>query len=250
MTGTMWHSWLSDTLRRLGVPFLSEVNLTPWMPKGWGGTADAFVWNPELKAFVLVDFKTIKGEGLRYVIRDGAKEEHIAQTSLYWHAAKKMGLQLAKAIGVFYLPVNDTRNKDEVIEPVLIDFAPLPSAPLSREANRRTARVGEYLASLAPHDVPFGMVSEHLQRQGDLDVWLTDALEPEQERTQRLYFDRSTETYDLKLVPHWSAAYCPFPDELCACNTHGSTKIGTYDVDGAYYPRSGYENIVPEVSPG
>jgi hypothetical protein len=241
MTGTLWHTWLHDAMRRLGVPYLAEVNLTPWMPPGWGGTADALIWNPDLKAFVLADFKTTKGEGMRYLGRDGAKEEHKAQTSLYWHAAKKMGLPLAKAVAVFYLPMNDTRGKDEVIEPLLVDFAPIPARQLHGEAKRRQKRVDAYRESLPkPNPRPL-----------ELDEYLTDALEPVQERTQRLYFDRDTETWDLKLVAHWSAAFCPFPDGLCDCSAQPKqTKIGTYDVDGVtYYPRKGYEDVEPEVRP-
>src|SRR4051812_41279757 len=100
MTGTLWHNWLNDALRRLGVPYMAEVNLTPWMPEGWGGTTDGLMWSPEHKGFVLVDFKTTKGEGMSYIAKGGAKEEHIWQTSLYWHAAKKMGIPLVKAVAI------------------------------------------------------------------------------------------------------------------------------------------------------
>jgi hypothetical protein len=116
MTGTLWHQWMHDTLRQAGVPYMAEVNLTPWMPAGWGGTADFLIWNPELKAFVLTDAKTTKGESLKFIRRDGAKPEHVAQTSIYWHAAKKMGIPLAKIIGVLYWPKNDVRGA-ELIEP-------------------------------------------------------------------------------------------------------------------------------------
>lgn len=253
-TGTLWHEYLHDALRRLGAPYMAEVNLTPWLPRGWGGTADGVVWNPELKAFVLADFKTQKGEGMRYIVRDGAKEDHRFQTSIYWHGLKKMGLPLAKVIGVWYLPKNDTRNKDEVIEPILADFAPIPQAQLTKIAKERFGRLLEYEESL-----PFTPISEQVRELGieeplepdvPLKAWLTDALEPPQERAQRMYFDRKTETWDVKLVPHWSAAYCPFPDKLCGCGKQGETKIGLYDVDGmTYIPRKGFEDIEPEVKP-
>lgn len=239
-TGTMWHEWLHSSLRRLGIPYMAEVNLTPWMPAGWGGTADAVVWNPDLKAFVLVDFKTQKGEGMRYILRDGAKEDHRRQTSLYWHALKKMGIPLAKVIGVFYLPKNDTRSKDEVIEPVLVDFDPIPARVLHTEAKRRTTRTNEYLASLPkPNPRPL-----------HADEFITEALEPGPEREQRIFFDRATETWDVKLVAPWYAAYCDFGD-LCTCgDITGQTKIGMFDVDGVtYIPRKGYEEITPVVSP-
>lgn len=240
MTGTFWHRWLADTLRNLGVPVMAEVNVTPWLPDGWGGTADLVIWNPELKAFVLADLKTTKGEGMRYIERDGAKAEHVAQTSAYWYALKKMGIPLAKVIGVYYLPMNDTRNKDEAIEPALVDFDPLPAKALQLAMAERHKRTAEYVQSL-PRMTNAAM--------NPPETWVTDALEPVQQRQQRLYLDRKTDTWELKLVPHWSAQFCPFPDELCDCSSQGTTKIGMYDIDGAYYPRPGFEEIEPEVAP-
>jgi len=256
--GQMMHDWLHDTLRRLGVPYLAEVNLNPWLPRGWGGTADAFIWNPELRAFVLTDFKSQKGEGMRYIVRDGAKPEHKAQTSVYWHGAKKMGIPLAKAIGVFYLPKNDTRSKDDIIEPVLADFEPMSVRKLNKESAERFETVQRYEQSLSftPESVQIreeGVKPDEVKlpkKAANPKAWLTDELEPVQEREQRVYFDRKTDTYELKLVPHWSAAFCPFPDGLCDCSTQGTTKIGLFDVDGTYHARPKYEHIEPAVFPG
>lgn len=237
--GQMMHDWMHNTLRRLGIAYMAEVNLTPWLPPGWGGTADAVVWNPELRAFVLVDFKSQKGEGMRYILKGGAKEEHVWQTSAYWWGLKKMGLPLAKAAAVFYLPKNATRNKDDVVMPVLMDFEPLPSATMRAAMKERRAAVDTYLKGL-PKPNPRPLLPEE---------FVTEDLAPVQPRTQRLFLDRATGAYELKLMPHWSTDFCPFPNELCDCRTQGSTKIGQYDVDGAYYPRSGYEHIYPEIAP-
>ncbi len=238
-TGTMWHEFMANTVRRLGVPAMAEVNLTPFMPAGWGGTADLVVWNPSLKAFVLVDLKTTKGEGIPYILRDGAKKEHVAQTSAYWHALKKMGLPLAKAVGVLYLPMNDTR-KGDLIEPVLIDFDPLPAKDLLAEMKSRRKRADAYVASLPkPNPRPL-----------ELEEYVTDELEPESAREQRIYFDRATGSYDLKLVPVWQTMFCPYDEELCSCRNQGTTKIGTFDTNGVdYYPRTGFESIAPTVFP-
>lgn len=242
-TGSLWHEWLHNTLRGLGIPYMAEVNLTPFLPAGWSGTADALVWHPERKGYVLVDFKTTKGEALRFIRQDGAKEEHIAQTSAYWHAAKKMGLNMVERIAVLYLPKNDTRSKDELIEPLLVDFAPLPAKTLHATMEQRAARVFEYVDSLG-----FDPKTEG-QSIRPLSDWVTDALEPEQERVQRRFRDKATGLWELKLVPHWSTAYCPYPEELCACSTQGTTKIGYWDIDGQYIPRTGYEDIVVTVDP-
>lgn len=244
MTGTMWHTWMHDTLRRLGVPYMAEVNLTPWLPEGWAGTADALVWNPDFKAYVLVDFKTTKGESLKFIRRDGAKKEHVAQASAYWHAAKKMGLPLAKVVSILYWPKNDTTNKNELIEPLLVDFPPLPARAMHADMKDRWGKVSEYVVSLGGEpgqEVP--------QSTRPLEGWVTDALAPVQDREQRVYFDRASGMYDLKLMPHWSSMFCPYPLELCDCSTQGQTKLGFWDTDGEYISRPGYEEFVPTVFP-
>lgn len=248
-TGNMWHDYIHATLRREGVPYMAEVNLTPWMPVGWGGTCDGLFLNPDLDAFVLGDFKTTKGEGMRYIVRDGAKVEHRYQLSIYWHAAKKMLAstgKIAKVVAVYYLPKNDTRDKNERVEPVLADFEPIPWDELSAITSERAKAVREYRASL-PKPNPRPLTAED---------YLTDALAPVQDREQVLYLDRKTGTYDVLLKPPWYAAYCPYPDELCDCSTQGQTKIGMFDVDGEYVPRSGtddngvpYADILPVVYP-
>lgn len=242
MTGTLWHEYMHDTLRRLGVPYMAEVNVTPWLPDGWAGTADAVIWNPELKAFVLVDFKTQKGEGMRFIASGGAKEAHKLQTSAYWHALKKMGIPLAKQLAVWYLPKNDVRSKDTVIEPLLIDFAPLPVRTLHSNMEERRQAVEAYRQSIPfDTDVTHGVL---------LSDWLSKELAPIQPPEQRGYYDRNDGTYEVKLVRHWSADYCDFDSELCDCREQpGSTKIGYYDVDGTWYHRPGYEQIKPTVKP-
>ena len=231
--GSLVHEDMHRILRKAGVPYMAEVNMTPWLPRGWGGTADAFVWNPDLKAFVLTDFKTTRGAAVKWLERDGAKIEHVKQTSAYWHAARKMGLPLAKKIGVYYLP------KDGDAEPLLIDFDPLPVRELGKDMKYRHGAVSEYVASL-PKPNPRPLYTEE---------YVTDALAPVQERLQKVVYDKDTGMYDVKLVPHWSTGYCPFPIELCDCSTQGTTKIGTYDIDGTYYPRKGYEKIEPIAMP-
>lgn len=238
MTGTMWHNFMHDALRRQGVPYMAEVNMTPWMPAGWGGTLDGLFLDPGV-AFTLADFKTTKGESLRYILRDGAKDEHVWQTSIYWHAAKLMlasAGKLKKVIAVYYLPKNDTRSKDEIIEPVLMDFEPIPLEKIMTVAQERAEAVNDYRLSLP-------------EKRDSLDAWVTEQLAPEQPRVQTIYHDRKTGTYDVKLKPHWSATYCPYPPELCNCSAQGETKLGYYDSDGTYYPRDGFEDIEPEVAP-
>jgi hypothetical protein len=235
MTGTLWHEFVHNMLRRLGLPYMAEVNLNPWLPEGWGGTADAVIWNPDLKAFVLVDFKTIKGEGMSWIQRGGAKDDHKLQTSAYWHALKKMGLPMAKVIAIWYLPKNDVRGGG--VEPLLVDFEPYPEKALHAQMEERREAVQRYRDSL-----PLGLVEGALT--GDLDLWLTPELAPIQAPEQRAYYDKTTGTWDVKLVRSWTADYCPYDVELCPCSLEPkTTKIGLWDTDGTYYPRTGFEHI-------
>jgi len=238
MTGTMWHEWIGNTLKRLGLPVMMEVNLTPWLPPGWAGTADLVVWNPHLGSWVLVDIKTQKGEGMRFLAKGGAKQDHILQTSAYWHALRKMGVPLVRAIGVYYLPKNDTRSKTDVVEPLLIDFEPVPAKELGSLMKGRGKSITGYLDSL-PETQP---------EAEQLDYWITDKLADAEPREQKLYYDRTSGSYDLKLVPHWSTSYCPYHEDLCGCSTQSTEKIGQYEGD-EYRPRKGYEDIEPEVTP-
>jgi len=243
--GSLIHEDIHRLLRKTGVPYMAEVNMTPWLPEGWGGTADGFFWNPELKAFVLLDFKTTKGGGMRYIESGGAKEAHIKQTSAYWWAAKKMGLPLVKKIGVIYIPKDEAKD---VEGPLLVDFDPLPQADLKRDMKYRHGRVSEYVDSVDRERSRFYSQSPSPSWE---KAFLTDVLEPAPEREQRLYYDRATGMNELKLVAPWYAAYCPFPDELCSCHeiVGKTTKIGFYDIDGQYYARPGFEEIEPVLAP-
>ncbi len=239
-TGTMWHARIAGIMSRLGIPIMQEVNVTPWLPKGWAGTLDALVWSPLDKGFVLCDYKTIRGSGLKYVARNGAKVEHQAQASAYWHAAVKMGLPMVKKIAVIYIPKDDAGS--DLIEPLQVQFEPLPRGPLHKDMEGRWGTISNYVTSLG------GTPGQPVEVK-TLEGWVTDALPPTQQREQRLFYDKATGFSEVKLIPHWSAAYCRFPVELCDCSTQGTTKIGFYDETGEYVPRSGYEAITPLVSP-
>jgi hypothetical protein len=250
-TGTMWHSWIEDRLRREGIPFMSEVILSPWLPQGWSGKPDLFIYNPEYHAFGLVDVKTIKGDGLRWVIRDGAKEEHIWQTSLYWWGAKKMfgdGVRLIKRIGIFYIPMGEARANETPVEPVLIEFDPLPWETLRPVVEGRWKSVKEYLDSLPfPYQNvgPEGWTLESMPA----TYWTTDKLAPVQDRVKVAKFDKPSGQWIAKLEPHWSARYCEFPVELCDCSLQGINKIGSWTATGTYVPRTDYEHIAPPERP-
>lgn len=239
-TGTLWHARIAGIMSRLGIPIMQEVNITPWLPKGWAGTLDALVWSPADKGFVLCDYKTIKGAGLKYVARNGAKIEHQAQASVYWHAAVKMGLPMVKKLAVIYIPKDQSGS--DLIEPLQVQFEPMPRAALHKDMEGRWGTISSYITSLG------GTPGQPIEVK-TLSGWITDALPPTQEREQRLFYDKATGFTEVKLVPHWSAAYCRFPVELCDCSTQGVTKIGFYDETGEYVPRVGYEKIKPLVSP-
>lgn len=235
--GTYWHEAIGEALIAAGEPVMREVKLNPWLPTGWGGTADFLQWNPEYEAFALWDLKTIKGDAVRWLDRDGAKEGHRWQVSQYWYAAEQMGIPLLTTFGVYYFPITDSREAYD-LSPRLIELEPIPEIELMMRSNYVKSRVDEYL-----HEISMSHVIN-----GEFD-WINGRLEPPQQREQKVSWNKQAGVFDLKLVPHWTAAFCPFPDELCDCNTGGTTKIGDFALDHQggviYRPRKGYEDITP-----
>lgn len=243
-TGTLWHEWTVRTLLNKGIPFMQEVRLTPWLPEGWAGTADWVFWSPEFRGFILGDMKTIKGEGMRWIASGGAKEEHIWQTSLYWHALYDSGLPMVQGIGVLYWPMNNTQDRGEVIQPEIVDFDPLPRDEIHAVAGERTALTRRYLESLSWQPVMGQRPAPPPQAlELPANYFVTPELAPEQDRVQKVVWNKQQGVFDLKLVPHWSAEFCPYPDELCGCSKQGTTKVGHYTLDGNYVPRKDYEDV-------
>jgi hypothetical protein len=247
MTGTMWHTWVGESLERKGIPVMREVKLDRWLPEGWSGTADLIFFDPDLQGYVLVDLKTIKGEGMRWILKEGAKEEHLWQVSAYWHALYDMGLPMVKGFAVVYWPMNDTSDKDERIEPSVQECDPLPKELVWGVMADRWKAGQEYLDS---GELPVkNAATAYAHDLAGLEAWITDKLAPEQERVQKFFWDGKKQVFDLKLVPHWSAQFCPYDEELCACSQQGTTKIGHFTLDGEYVPRRGYENEWAMIEP-
>src|SRR4051794_9910170 len=132
MTGTLWHELAHAALVRAGLPFMQEVKLTRW-PERWAGTADWVFFQPKHRAIKLKDFKTIKGDGLAWVERYGAKTEHLWLMPSYWHALYDMRLPLVEEFDVIYWP--------RIAAPATTRRCPPASSP-ARPPARRRARAG------------------------------------------------------------------------------------------------------------
>lgn len=227
--GTLWHEWFHKVLAETGIRFEYEVNLNDDLPEGWGGTADWLFWHPEYEAWCLGDLKTIRGEGLHWIDKDGAKTEHIWQLSAYWHALANRGVPLVKGFGILYWPMNDTNDTVD-ITPVVADCQPLPEEVVYGRMKTILDAVDEYRTRYA--------------ETGD---YLNDALAPMPEREQKLYWNKQQGVFDLKLVPIWYERYCEFDETLCPRSK--TEKIGHFTLGRQYVPRKGYENYRPEVFP-
>jgi len=255
MTGTMWHSFFEATFRRAKLPVMTEVKLDRWLPEGWSGTADWLMWSDEYKAFVLGDLKTIKGEGMPYVERDGIKDEHLWQLSAYWYAAEAMGIPLVKAFVVLYLPQNVPTDAN--VSPLIAEGRPLDRELVLGTMVDRWNQTKAYLKVVEAAKARF--MSQTPVHPGEaLNAYLNKYLAPEQERVQILRWNGKQGVYDVKLAPHWSTAYCPYPSGLCACSEQGTNKIGHYTMEDDqggclapvhYVPREEFKDIKPTVPP-
>lgn len=254
-TGTFWHNWLGETLERKGVPVMREVRMNQHLPSGWGGTADFFFWNHEYGAFVLADLKTIKGEGIKWIDKDGMKDEHLWQLSAYYWAAVQSGMPIVDRLVVPYLPMNEDYKADEPLEISVQEAVPLPYEKVWGRMEERRQAVDTYLAEFTKTRT-FGVETV------GPEFWINDKLAPPMERVQKLM--KNKEKWDVVLVPHWSAMFCPFNDSLCPCSTLGTTKVGQWVKHEAgamndhvtaaiggwlYEPRAGYQSYEPEVAP-
>jgi hypothetical protein len=244
--GELWHEWFHDTLEKTGYPFFHEVKLNDYLPDGWGGRADWVFWHPQYKAFVLGDFKTSRGEAMYWIERNGAKDEHIWQMSAYWHALVKMGLPMVKGFAILYWPMNDVPG-NEVVLPSVQECEPVPKELLLKEMEYRYNECQRYL--------------EVFNTSKEL---LNEALAEPIAREQKLFWNKQSQVFDVKLVPHWLSRFCPYPDELCDCNLQGTTKIGqwVFRLDTpetgtrnrtrgswVYEARKGYEEVSPSETP-
>ena len=244
--GTLWHEWFHEALVKAGIPFFYELKLDEYMPEGWSGTADWVFYDKRYKAFVLGDLKTARGEAMYWIERDGAKIEHVWQLSAYYYALLKMGLPMVKGFAVMYWPMNDASNLDVVL-PSVQECEPLPKEKVLTEMTTRWEKSTQYLESVSP---------EAFQP----STWLSDKLAPPIAREQKLFWNRATKVFDLKLVPHWTSRFCPYSDDLCDCSQQGVTKVGQYKFyqgDGLsdwpdswqYEARKGYEDVEPLDAP-
>lgn len=264
MTGTMWHSFFESVFNAARLPVMTEVKLDRWLPEGWSGTADWLIWNNEPYpngAFILGDLKTIKGEGMKYVQYEGIKDEHMWQLSAYWYALEAMGLPLVKGFAVYYLPQNAPIGEN--VEPSLQVGMPLPREQVIGRMEGRWKATQAYLAGVkAKRQALQSSSSGGAGSTRGLDVFINEHLAPEQDRVQIIRWVGKESKWEVKLAPHWSAMFCPYPTELCDCRSQGITKIGEFilgtdhdlqtDVKKpqvVYAARKGYEHVDPTVEP-
>jgi len=217
--GTLLHERFERIWRKKRLPIMLEVKLDEWLPDGWSGTADWIPWSKEHRAFVLGDLKTLKGAGLPWILRDGAKESHLWQISAYWYALRDMGIPLVEGFAIAYLP------KDGGLEPEVMDCKMIDESLLRAVMDQRKADVDAFLA--------FRDECENEWPKG---------LAPIPDREQKRVWNAKAKTLDVVLKPHWSSMYCRFLD--CGCSEQGQEKIGTWESIGGIYsftPRNGYE---------
>lgn len=257
MTGTLWHEYIHGLLQKAGMPFMEEIDLTPWMPEGWSGTADWLFFDPELEAFVLGDLKTSKGESMEWKEKNGMSQDHYYQLSAYWHALVEAGFPMVDEFFLMYLPITAPKGNVNV-EPVICTAR--PSTDVLELMAERWDAVYAYAstrddANLTPSQYfsLYGLGEYDLTTLGQ--VLDNDLLAPTQERVQKLFWKKDGMKWEVKLVPHWSAAYCPFDNGLCDCSEQGETKIGEWvmtgdevQMDVYWVARKGYD-IAPEVRP-
>lgn len=204
-TGTMWHKVIQDNYGDTWV--WKEQDVSDYMPEGWSGTIDGLIL-PDQTVRVLVDVKTMNGEGMRYI--KGVKPEHRWQVSAYYWAVNRYikmtwpdsNIKLHPQAVIFYMPVS--RAKDYVAEPIEIWFDPLPEDVVIAEMEKRATALqwykdtGENIGELMPMEI-----TEKRSTGG----WKT-----------------------IHMANNWWVNYCPAKD--CPCAKRSAKLLGKRDPGG------------------
>jgi hypothetical protein len=204
---------------------MTEVKLDDYLPEGWSGTADWVAWDDERRAFVLGDLKTIKAGGINRIIKEGVKDAHLWQISAYFHALVRAGLPMVNGAAIYYVPLGQlTASEGSKVEPTLQEITPIPAEKVDSVMYHIRQEVDAYLATSAGW---FG------REDAPLSAYLTPALAPVQERVLKYTLNKRLKVpaIDVMRAPHWSTAYCPFPDELCDCRHQTTNKVGQFNID-------------------
>jgi hypothetical protein len=213
-------------MRASGVPFMEEVDMTPWLPEGWAGTLDWLLFDPGKEAWVLGDIKTVAGSAIEWRKQDGMSEQHWLQLSAYFHAARRMGLRLVNQLNVIYMPYDNTGDD---AEPYISTDTPASEEEMVALMNDIRERCQEFVNN----------------------AYDPDLLAPQLEREQKVFWDGKRNMFTLKLVPHWLTKFCDFGSE-CGCSEQGETKIGEFSWEEGellYTPRKGFDDIEPTTFP-
>lgn len=188
-TGTLWHKqveqWLKKDKNRWWELVASEVDLTPYLPNGWTGTADWVFYDKEADHCILGDLKTIKPEAVQHL--SGIKDDHLAQLSCYNYGLTKAGYTMAPELFVFYLPKNKIWTAD--VKPQQLSSVPIEN---------------------------IDVIMYSIKKNVDGFVSGVTKLAPMPDPVYKHSYNKLMNVFDVKQYPDWREAYtCPFDETLC-----------------------------------
>lgn len=191
LTGTLHHKFIEEFLKKQKNVWYelvaSEVDLTPYLPNGWTGTADWVFYDKEADHCILGDLKTIKPEAVQHLT--GIKDDHLAQLSCYNYGLTKAGYTMAPELFVFYLPKNKVWTHD--VKPQQLSSVPIQNIHLIMESIKD--KVDYYVAKPEP-------------------MFLENMPDP----VYKYSYNKLMNVFDVKQYPDWREAYtCPFDEKLC-----------------------------------
>lgn len=215
LTGTLHHSWIQEHLKRSKDRWwelvATEIDLTPYLPEGWTGTADWVFYDKEADHCILGDYKTIKPEAVQYLT--GVKSDHLLQLSCYNLGLTMAGYNMAPELFVFYLPKNKVWTHSVAPQQ-------LSAKPIEYIRERMTTIRDEVLAYTTGQVALSRMPLPELKTS-----WNT-----------------KTGVFDVREVPNWMEAYtCPFNESLCPRTK--SRKLGHFDLNRKWTSRLNHKPI-------
>jgi hypothetical protein len=190
-SGTWWHEYIQGLL--YGQPAMHEVDLTPWLPRGWSGRADTLLYDPFTLSWHLFDYKTT--DNVAKVADWGIKGTHAVQTASYAYGFTNMGLNVHHEAQVVYIPISG------VGEPLVC------TVDVSQESMRQAA-------------ITMNEVRDAVAQHTSQPDWPEDLL----------HYRRTLGGVTLHWQHHMSRGFCPFPLDVCGCKVDDLKwhKMGTF----------------------
>lgn len=247
--GRELHRWLQWVLEKNDYEVEKEVKVHEGLPDGWRGSADILLRARKAEETWLIDLKTVSSVSLYMAdVTSGRvqlsnkssswpSEDYVWQLSAYYHALKKMGHEVDRAMLLFW-PVDtyyDRQGRKHSMAPRQAEIDPIPEEEVWAKMDEVSKAVDQWKGTWEKTGSPENY---------DLPSYM----EPEQKLIPKPSAKR-VEYYEVHQKLDWRCRYCPFFQVSCQ-PPYSDEKVGEYRYEEGvwvFYPE--YAGAEPLIRP-